>query len=438
MAEDARIGTEGIDGEGRAADAVGRPGLRTGVLVLIGLILLGWALHAMAVVMVPLVASVLIALAIMPVRDAVRARVPERFGWLGVVAAMTVILLILAVFFGGLWLAAQRVVGEIPAGPGEIVEQLGAGEATDPIRGAEAGAIAAGRDGEGSRTAPRAGDGGRGAEPEGGEPAAGATQGQRDAEESPGAGRVGPLGGLPAGTSELLREIGNRAAGAAGGVAVTILNSALSIVAGLVLIFFLTLLILIESDDWRLKLQTVARAPVRWRLNESVGVIAGKVRAYLVVRAVLGIVTAALYAAWLWFFGVGLILVWALLTFLLNFIPTLGSLIAGALPVIYALLTQDLGTALLVGAGILVIEQVMGNYVDPRLAGNHIAISPLVILLSLLFWGWIWGIAGALLAVPVTVALVVLGSYVPALRPWSLLLSDRTTMRGLDDATRSE
>jgi AI-2 transport protein TqsA len=206
--------------------------------------------------------------------------------------------------------------------------------------------------------------------------------------------------------------------------------------AGLVIVFFLTLLILAESADWGEKLRTVAQPRTEWRLTESAEVIAGKVRTYLLVRTVLGLATAALYALWLWLFGVELIFVWALLTFLLSFVPVVGSLIAGLLPVTFALVMQDWGTALMVGAGILVIEQVMGNYVEPKLEGDHIAVSPLVVLMSLLFWSWIWGIPGALLAVPATASLAVLGAHVPALRSWALLLTNRTTMRGLREVTR--
>ena len=138
------------------------------------------------------------------------------------------------------------------------------------------------------------------------------------------------------------------------------------------------------------------------------------------------------------FWGIGLLLVWPLLIFVLNFIPTIGSLVGGTLPVAYTLITRDVGTAVIVGLGILAIENVMGNLVGPRIQGRNMALSPLVILLALAFWGWAWGIAGALLAVPVTVGMVVLGAHVPVLRPWALLLSNQTGWAGLDEATRPE
>lgn len=84
-------------------------------------------------------------------------------------------------------------------------------------------------------------------------------------------------------------------------------------------------------------------------------------------------------------------------------------------------------------AGLLMIEQIMGNYVDPRLLGRRLAISPLMILISLLVWSWIWGIAGAVLAVPMTVLLIVTFVRVPPLRPIALLLSNDLDMRRLDE-----
>jgi AI-2 transport protein TqsA len=207
---------------------------------------------------------------------------------------------------------------------------------------------------------------------------------------------------------------------------------------GLVLIVFLTILILGESGDWRRKVVAALPWPDDWRLKESADVIAQKMRAYLLIQAALGAASAVLYAVWLGFMGVGLLVVWPLLIFVLNFIPTIGSLVGGTLPVAYALLTQDLRTALIVGAGILVIENLMGNIVGPRVQGRNVALSPLVVLVALVFWGWAWGIVGALLAVPLTVALVVLCAHVPILRSYALLLSNRTEWAGLDQATRPE
>lgn len=402
--------------QGVPSDGSGqRPALRTILLVIVALVLAGAALQAMSSVVVPLVASIMIALAVMPVRDWVQRRVSRKFGWLGVAAAMTLLLLVVGLFFGALWLAAQQVIAQVPGGTGQITQVI---EQAMPQDGAEAQDGAQPPQGEAGSSLPL------GLPPGVAEPGALGQMAQA------GQGSAGePAGGVASRFGDTLVSVLTR-------VAKTLLGSAVGIVSALVVIFFLTLLILIESRDWGRKISTITHWRTEWRLTESAEVIAQKVRAYLLIRAVLGLATAALYGLWLWFFGAGLIFVWALLTFLLNFIPTVGSIIAGLLPVIYVVATQDLGTAVAVGAGLLVIEQVMGNFIDPKVSGNRISVSPLVVLVGLLFWSWIWGIPGALLAAPVTVALVVLGAHVPILRPWALLLSDRTDMEGLTEATR--
>ncbi len=176
-------------------------------------------------------------------------------------------------------------------------------------------------------------------------------------------------------------------------------------------------------------------APARREIFDSLGAIAALLRRYILARAVLGLATALLYVGCLWAFGIDLLIVWGLLAFLLNFIPTFGSFVAGGLAVLYAFVQVDVGTALLVAAGIFVIEQVMGNFVDPRVEGRQVSLSPLVVLLAHLGWGWLWGVAGAILAAPMTIALVVVFAHVDALRPVALLLSNERDMAGLDRAT---
>ncbi len=226
----------------------------------------------------------------------------------------------------------------------------------------------------------------------------------------------------------MIEELGSWASG----IAVKILSTASSALFATVLVIFLTLIMLIEAPRWRQKLACVVDGPARRDVSESAAVIASLLRRYLVARTILGVLTAILYVTWLWIFGVDLLVVWALLTFVLNYIPTLGSLISGALPVLYAVVQKDPGTAVIVGIGIFAIEQVMGNYVDPRVQGRQVSLSSLVVLITLLVWGWIWGIAGAILAVPITIAAMIICAHVPSLRPFALMLSDESDFEGLD------
>lgn len=380
-----------------SAERRGRAGLW--LLSIVTIVLVGWALRAVASIAVPVVFSMFLALLVAPVDNRVRQAVPDRVGWLGHIAAMGTILFVLFVFIGCLWIAAQQVIQRFPDGSGSGTSLL-------PDLGGEllSGSGASG-DTAGGGDAAGEGDGSQGPDP------------------------LAEIGGMFTGAGS---DLGDRVADWASGFAAGVISTAGNTLAAAVLVFFLTLLMLIEAPAWRRKSATAMSAPARDNTSDSVQVIAERLRRYLLTRTVLGIATGVLYAGWLWLFDVDLLIVWGLLAFLLNFIPTLGSLVAGILPVIYAFAQKDSGTALLIGAGLLLIEQVMGNYVDPRVQGKQVSLSPLVVLVTLLVWGWIWGVVGAILAVPITITAMIVLAHVEPMRPLALFLSDETDMEGLD------
>ena len=117
---------------------------------------------------------------------------------------------------------------------------------------------------------------------------------------------------------------------------------------------------------------------------------------------------------------------WAFLIFLLNFIPTIGSLIATIFPAAYSLLQfGEFSPALLVLVIVGTIQLVVGNIVEPRVMGSSMNISPLVTILALTFWGMIWGITGMILSIPIMVVLVIIFSQFESTRPIAILLSEK-------------
>jgi AI-2 transport protein TqsA len=235
-----------------------------------------------------------------------------------------------------------------------------------------------------------------------------------------------------------LSRSGSDLVGYAAGFATTLLNSVGATLAMLTLTFFLALIMLVEAPRWQAKAGCIMSDERLQAFHRTTRVIAGSFRWYLIVRGFLGAVTGLLYVTWLWLFGVDLLVVWFMITLLLNFIPTIGSVISGVLAVVYALLVTDVRTAAFVAFGVLAIEQVMGNYVDPRMLGKQLSLSPIVTFVALLFWGWLWGVPGAVLAVPLTVLFVIVGAQVRPLRPLALLMSDETDMEALHKvATRT-
>lgn len=386
---------------------------RLWLLVAITVILVGWALHATAAVMIPLVFSIFLALIVAPLDHGVASKVPGKLGWLGHVAAMGAILVVMLLFVGMIWLAAQQVVQRFPdpSPNSSLLEQVdkamsdGSEQSDTAASGEKAQASAAGETGTAT-----AEDGGKPGDP---------------------FGRFDRI--FDGAQGALLGRLADWASGTAS----QILAAAGATLFSAVLVFFLTLIMLVEGPDWRRKISTVLDNQAREKSMDSVGIIADRLRRYLVARTVLGGITALLYAVWLWVFGIDLLFVWPLIAFVLSFVPTLGSMISGALPVIYAFIQKDFGSALAVGAGIFVIEQVMGNYIDPRVQARQVSLSSLVVLVTLLVWGWIWGIAGTILAVPVTIAAMIICAHVDALRPVALMLSDAKDYEGLDHQANS-
>jgi predicted PurR-regulated permease PerM len=115
---------------------------------------------------------------------------------------------------------------------------------------------------------------------------------------------------------------------------------------------------------------------------------------------------------------------WSILIFVLNYIPYLGSLLAIALPIALSFLHKEPGTALAVAIGLVGIQLALGNFVEPRMAGRRLGVSPLLILLSLSFWGLVWGIVGMILAVPLLVSIKIVLENIPATRPLATLMSN--------------
>lgn len=333
---------------------------------------LGAALKASVAVSLPIATAILIALSVWPLCRSVRDRMPKRLRWLGVAAAMLIVLALIAAFVAGLALAASQVATGI--------DQFG-GEARARVQ------------------------------------------------ETFTSGRLGSLvteaRQLVGGAENALQQIKGFARG--------LLAALWSTVAGLGLILLLVLLMLSEGDAWTAKLGAVTRDR-RW--HEAATAIGQRFRDYFLATLTIGTATGLLYAGFLSVVGLRFAFVFALLGGLGNFIPSLGAIFTIALPTAFALALDDSSTALIVFAGLAVIEVVMGNVVQPLFTGDRLAISPLVVIASLLVWSWVWGTAGALLAVPMTALMLIVLAQVPRLRPLALMLSDKRAIAAVRGAAK--
>jgi predicted PurR-regulated permease PerM len=132
---------------------------------------------------------------------------------------------------------------------------------------------------------------------------------------------------------------------------------------------------------------------------------AAKLRRYLVIRTIMSVATGGMVYVLARALGLQLAAEWGVIAFTLNFIPFIGPFIATVLPTLYALAQfESLQSALVVFACLNLIQFVIGSYIEPRVAGNKLAISPFVVLFSVFLWTFLWGLFGAFIGVPITIA----------------------------------
>lgn len=172
------------------------------------------------------------------------------------------------------------------------------------------------------------------------------------------------------------------------------------------IVLILTVFMLSEARMFgrRLEAVSLARGPnIRKMLSAT-----RDIQRFLAIKTVISLVTGLLATLLCWAAGLDFYVLWGILAFALNFIPVIGSLVAGVPPVILAMLVAGLPNAILVAVGYLLINNFLGNFIEPMLVGRRFGISTLVIVVSVMFWGWVWGPLGMLLAVPMTMLIKVM------------------------------
>ncbi len=164
------------------------------------------------------------------------------------------------------------------------------------------------------------------------------------------------------------------------------------------------------------------------RVSLILGVIQSKVRTYLLTKIFISAMTAAVSVGFILLFGVDFAVFAGLLIFTLNFIPNIGSIIATAFPILICFVEYGYSWRV---PGLLVclvsVQMFFGNFLEPFLMGRGLNLSPLVVILSLIFWGWVWGIIGMVIAVPLTSTLVIVFENIEPLRPIAIMMSGSKT-----------
>ena len=150
--------------------------------------------------------------------------------------------------------------------------------------------------------------------------------------------------------------------------------------------------------------------------------ITHNIKRYMVIKTSTSLLTGAVVAIWLAVLGVDFPILWGTLAFLLNFVPNIGSIIAAVPALLLALIQLGSGAALWTAVGYLLVNNVVGNVIEPRFMGRGLGLSALVVFISLVFWGWVLGPVGMFLSVPLTMTLKIALDASDSTRPIAILL----------------
>lgn len=187
--------------------------------------------------------------------------------------------------------------------------------------------------------------------------------------------------------------------------------------------------IIAEASSFPEKLRIAFPTAMR---GAGLGSVADKIRSFLVVITELNLVMAAVNWAACLVIGVPFAFLLSFLVFFLNYIPTIGSIAASLLVITIALVTQGWGAAIAMAAVHGVLGVVVGSVLQPRMLGSRLGLSPLVVLLSLVVWGYLLGIAGMFFAVPLTIIVKIVLDSTDDLRSLSVLLGDAASARQME------
>ncbi|MBU2915731.1 AI-2E family transporter [Reichenbachiella agariperforans] len=209
--------------------------------------------------------------------------------------------------------------------------------------------------------------------------------------------------------------------------AASMLNTTTALFGNGFLIVIYVIFLLIEESIFPLKLKAFypdeeeqeKKQDLFYKMDQNIG-------RYLRLKTIVSFLTGALSYIVLLIFGVEAALFWALLIFVLNFIPTVGSLIATVFPAIFAVLQMaELAPFVYIMLSVGAVQIIIGNVVEPKLMGTSLNMSSLVVVLSLTIWGGIWGIMGMILSVPITVMMIIVFEEIPSLRFIAVALSEK-------------
>jgi len=211
-----------------------------------------------------------------------------------------------------------------------------------------------------------------------------------------------------------------------GATAGPVFDTLTNLLASVILVIIYVIFLLLERKLFRIKLKNLLKDKSTYdNFRNILSQINESIRTYISVKIFTSFLTGFLSYLVMEIMGLDFAIFFAFLIFLLNFIPSLGSITATSLPLLFSIIQfGSLGTFFILLVLLIGIQIVVGNYIDPRMMGSRLNISPLVIILSLVTWGTIWGFAGMIFSVPITAVLIIIFNQFPETKPIAIMLSE--------------
>lgn len=209
-----------------------------------------------------------------------------------------------------------------------------------------------------------------------------------------------------------------------GGVFISSLGPFFAFMSNLFLVFIFLIFILAGRGNLKKKIRNCFDDKRSLQIVDIIQNIDVQIQKYLFIKTLISFATGVFATAVLLIFGVDFAIVFGFFTFILNYIPNIGSIIATALPVAFAAFQfETLWPAFLIFLILGSIQMTLGNFVEPRVMGQGLGLSTLVVLFFLFFWGWLWGIGGMILAVPTAAIIKIVCRNIPPLNFVAELMS---------------
>jgi AI-2 transport protein TqsA len=201
-------------------------------------------------------------------------------------------------------------------------------------------------------------------------------------------------------------------------------GSLMGFVGNLLVVTLFLIFLLLEKNRFEIKVRRAFHIDMSDRIYLVMRHIDEQIGRYLSVKFVISFITAVLVYTSLVIIGLDFPILWGSLAFFLNFVPNIGSAFVVIVTIIMSFIQfyPEGGHILAVAISMASIQILMGNIIDPRLQGRRLNLSPFLILVGLLFWGWLWGIVGMFMAVPFMVIIKLICENIPALRPIGILM----------------